>query len=649
MPDRPDLVAATPATLAPNGDDTPSIPATEEHVPATLATSELPVFDATRPLLFSPVVRAQRNPPPLSGGTMAAADGHAVLSDPDRDLIYVVDVTTKSVNTLTLTPGDEPGRVVIAGTRAFVALRGSGTLATLDLSSGQLRTRTAVCAAPRGVFFDTSGSRVLVGCASGELVSLSADGSSVLATAQLQADLRDVGRDAQGLWATQFRSAALLRLDESLQLKSRQLPAAASVQGPNNLPPTAPRQFGPTLAYRTISSPTGAALMVHQRSQNTAVRPEPGGYGAGTAFGLCENGIVHTTVSRFTDAAVPEVSAALPQAVVPVDLSASPDGQTLAVVAPGNFTRQDVTPTEFFGPSPTQSSPAQQLYLFRGSALQRTFPATSMGQDPSDCMGTAGRWEHRFPGEATAVQFLDAKTLLVQVRNPAELHVFSFAGADDTRLRAVISLSDLAVRDTGHEVFHQNTGAGIACASCHGEALDDSHVWSFEFSGERRTQHLRGGVSKSAPFHWSGDLSSFDALIDDVYQKRMSAQVLPVDARAALTAWLDALPLVPVSSATSAAATRGQALFAAPDVGCASCHAGESLRSSGMHDVGTGGSFKVPSLHGLSLRLPLLHNGCADTLEKRFEPSCGGGDKHGTTSQLTPDQLADLTAYLRSL
>jgi hypothetical protein len=34
--------------------------------------------------------------------------------------------------------------------------------------------------------------------------------------------------------------------------------------------------------------------------------------------------------------------------------------------------------------------------------------------------------------------------------------------------------------------------------------------------------------------------------------------------------------------------------------------------------------------------------------EKRFDPSCGG-DKHGNTSQLTPAQLADLTAYLRSL
>lgn len=57
----------------------------------------------------------------------------------------------------------------------------------------------------------------------------------------------------------------------------------------------------------------------------------------------------------------------------------------------------------------------------------------------------------------------------------------------------------------------------------------------------------------------------------------------------------------------------------------------------------------MPSLRGVALRLPLLHNGCADTLEKRFDPSCGGGDMHGTTSQLSASELKDLVAYLGSL
>jgi len=45
-----------------------------------------------------------------------------------------------------------------------------------------------------------------------------------------------------------------------------------------------------------------------------------------------------------------------------------------------------------------------------------------------------------------------------------------------------------------------------------------------------------------------------------------------------------------------------------------------------------------------------MHDGCAPTLADRFgSGSCGGGDQHGVTSNLTRAQLADLTAYLTSL
>jgi hypothetical protein len=43
-----------------------------------------------------------------------------------------------------------------------------------------------------------------------------------------------------------------------------------------------------------------------------------------------------------------------------------------------------------------------------------------------------------------------------------------------------------------------------------------------------------------------------------------------------------------------------------------------------------------------------MHDGCAPTLADRFG-ACGGGDRHGHTSQLTADQVADLVAYLDSL
>jgi hypothetical protein len=60
-------------------------------------------------------------------------------------------------------------------------------------------------------------------------------------------------------------------------------------------------------------------------------------------------------------------------------------------------------------------------------------------------------------------------------------------------------------------------------------------------------------------------------------------------------------------------------------------------------------TLQVPSLRGLGLRAPFMHDGCAKTLEERFTSDCGGGDKHGHTSHLTSAEISDLTAYLRSL
>ena len=78
------------------------------------------------------------------------------------------------------------------------------------------------------------------------------------------------------------------------------------------------------------------------------------------------------------------------------------------------------------------------------------------------------------------------------------------------------------------------------------------------------------------------------------------------------------------------------------------CHRGADFTSVASFDVGTGGTFQVPQLHNLAFRAPFLHDGCATTLIERFT-KCGGGDRHGSTSQLSRAQLDDLVAYLESL
>ena len=167
--------------------------------------------------------------------------------------------------------------------------------------------------------------------------------------------------------------------------------------------------------------------------------------------------------------------------------------------------------------------------------------------------------------------------------------------------------------------------------------------------GVRRTQALRGGVVETAPFHWSGEFASFDALTAEIFGRRMGGGLLGDEWRGALQAWLGGVRPVQGAARDVAAAARGRALFESAATQCASCHAGEALRSDGAHNVGTGGTFDVPSLRGAALRLPLMHNGCAVTLRARFDPSCGGGDAHGRTSQLDQAEIDDLLAYLESL
>jgi mono/diheme cytochrome c family protein len=194
-----------------------------------------------------------------------------------------------------------------------------------------------------------------------------------------------------------------------------------------------------------------------------------------------------------------------------------------------------------------------------------------------------------------------------------------------------------------------NTGGAIACSSCHPEAGEDGHTWQFS-AGPRRSQTLEGGASTRAPFHWTGDLNNWDALVDEVMLKRMSlAATVDKSQRTALSDWLDSVPKAATADDLDAASVeRGKAIFNGSQAACASCHSGSDYTDNKLHDVGTGAAFITPSLVDVNMRAPLFHDGCAVSLEGRFGP-CGGGDRHGITSKLTQADQADLLSFMRSL
>jgi hypothetical protein len=558
-----------------------------------------------------------KQPPPISGGTLLILkDGRtAVASDADLDRVWFVDLAVLSVvGSAALQAGDEPGRVVEdAVGRVHVVLRRGGAVATINPADASV-TRRAVCPAPRGIAYDDSNDLIHVACLDGSLVTLPAAGGDAVRSVFVDGDLRDVVIQNGTLYVTRFRAAELVELASDGTIAQRITPPVATgtpVAGPMPGPgPMTSLTASPSVAYRTVGLPGGGLAMLHQRAQEEAVATQPGGY---AGFGMCPGvGIVHDTITLITPGAVPAVSAPLAMVSVAVDLAVSGDGSQAAVAMPSGL-----GPSVGVFPLPLP-----------------TFPPGA----PAPCLPPSNIMMPN--GQAIAVAFNGENQLVAQLRAPSALMVGP----------TTIALSNADTSNDGMSIFYQATKGGIACASCHPEAGDDGRVWQFQGLGPRRTQNIRGGVLARTPFHWSGDIANMDNLVSVVFVGRMVGPQLTETQTMDLGQWMDAQPAIgapPTRDVLSVA--RGKATFEDPSVGCATCHSGPQLSTHALVDVGTGGTFKVPSLIAVRYRAPYLHNGCASTLLDRFSPACGGGDMHGHTSQLDAGQLSDLIAYLASL
>jgi mono/diheme cytochrome c family protein len=572
-----------------------------------------------QPLFQGKTTRSSAKVAPIAGGTLLiTSDGHAVASDPDRDLVHVVELSTQKVVSIPLEADDEPGRVVegAAGTAYVVARRG-GVVLAIDTAAGTAR-RIPVCTAPRGIAYDATLPRLYVACRSGVLAVVDPQTDTVTARHQLDPDLRDVVITGDDIVVSRFKTAEVLVVSRDGAVLRR-----SSLEGksPNGASVT------PSVAFRTLSMPGGGVLVGHVNSSNTTLPSGAGAYyGAFCGGSVADLSITVVQPNGGADQTTITTVAHNPLggATGPLDVALSPDGQRVAVLATGNS----------WAPPNTTRPP--------GMWISPTSAITSGGFSGS-CNGvpSGGATPITPTGEPVAVAFDPGGHWVAQSREPAELQL-----EDGSH----ISLAADSRFDTGFAMFHMNTGGGIACSSCHPEAGEDGHTWNFTV-GPRRSQTLEGGASARAPFHWSGDLVTFDALVDEVMLKRMSlAANVDKNQRVALRDWLDSVPRAPSADDLDAEAVeRGRVLFTTDkDLACSTCHAGADYTDNLAHNVGTGAAFITPSLVDVNVRAPLFHDGCALTLEGRFG-LCGGRDAHGVTSKLTKADESDLIAFMRSL
>jgi cytochrome c553 len=604
-------------------------------------------------------LQADTPPPPISGGTLLTTrDGQQlVAADPDRDQLYFIDIESQSLlHVIQLKVGDEPGRLVEDGAGGIhVVLRGGHGIASMTRAADTAVVRREVCDVPRGLAYDSGQQLLHVACAEGRLVSLAVEpDGAVVRSVDLGRDLRDVVVRGDTLFITRFRSAALLSVDakSGALLDERAAPSLFSVEAPvfpdrdmaqgavacSAGPQLVMLENTPTVAYRMLDVPGRGITLLHQHARTAEVQTTvQGGYGLGGNGADCGPGIVHSSLSVGVDSTQP-LTTDLADTALAVDMAVDPNNGVLAVVAPGNW---------------GMSSQVGLLALTASNGVSDAYAETPdagttqpLPQLAGSCLGLKEPVGQP-TGQATAVAFTTPYVIAVQQREPAAISFID--------LRTGISVGQLDLRqpsraDSGHEMFHRRTSAGIACASCHAEAGDDGHVWSFHGIGARRTQQLRGGILGTEPFHWNGDMQDFPTLVREVFVGRMSGfEPLP-EQTDALARWIDRQPELKASPRDPLAAARGRALFESAAVGCSNCHAGAEFTNNATADVGTGAALQVPALRGVAFRTPLMHDGCAKSLAERFDSRvCGGGDSHGHTSQLSSAQIADVIAYVETL
>jgi mono/diheme cytochrome c family protein len=219
--------------------------------------------------------------------------------------------------------------------------------------------------------------------------------------------------------------------------------------------------------------------------------------------------------------------------------------------------------------------------------------------------------------------------------------------------------SALDQRVTGPQV-------GIACAACHLEGREDGQVWHF-LDGPRQTPGLVGRMlDQTAPYHWSGALSTIHNFMNMTIVERMGGSGLQATDEQHIAQFIvgAAAPDNPFrGAALNAAQQRGAQIF--QNANCGSCHGGVAMTNNGFANVGTqsfdasnpddltqmpggNGFLNVPSLLQVSRTAPYLHSGQALTLRDRVMMN-KETNQHGNTAQLSDQDVEDLVSFLKTL
>ncbi|HOD95474.1 MAG TPA: beta-propeller fold lactonase family protein [Candidatus Hydrogenedentes bacterium] len=196
-----------------------------------------------------------------------------------------------------------------------------------------------------------------------------------------------------------------------------------------------------------------------------------------------------------------------------------------------------------------------------------------------------------------------------------------------------------------------------SCVSCHPDARVDGLNWDLLNDGIGNPKNTRSMLlSHQTPPVMSLGVRAKAEVAVRAGIKFIQFAVRPEEDAEAIDAYLKALTPVPSprleKGALSPSAQRGEILF--KQAHCAECHPAPLYTDLKLHTLGTtrgmdeGKSVDTPTLIEVWRTAPYLHDGRAATLHELFTIH-NSGDRHGKTSSLNEEELADLISYVESL
>jgi len=211
------------------------------------------------------------------------------------------------------------------------------------------------------------------------------------------------------------------------------------------------------------------------------------------------------------------------------------------------------------------------------------------------------------------------------------------------------------------EIFFNDAGLCFqkwqSCASCHPDGRADALNWDLLNDGLGNPKN-----TKSLLLSHRTPPSMITGIRDDAEMavraglRHIQFAVRPEAEAAAIDAFLESMKPVPSpllkGGSLSASAERGREIF--ENAGCASCHPAPLLTNLQKYDVGTGRgreeaiAFDTPTLIEVWRTGPWLYDGRAATMQSLLREH-NRMDSHGTTAELTEEQLRDLAEFILSL